>query len=282
MADITLTTRAADAGVGPSVEVLVSDLTGVASITVSRTARNRVMQVRGMVALPVSGAVSRIDFEVPLNVPVAYRAELFDSAGISMGFTDSVTVASVASEDSWLHNPLDPSGAFRVSVAAPLETTAQVLSRPTPGSVVYPRGRRVGVVISEPRRGLSGFVFDVACETIEEADRLQATVGDYSSTTVPVLCIRPGSGFPPRIPSPLFLSVFDLKEEDVDVKWGGQRTNHRMEGDEVSPPVPGLFIPLLTYADLNAFYATYNAFKADNASYLAASRRYELAGSADA
>ena len=56
----------------------------------------------------------------------------------------------------------------------------------------------------------------------------------------------------------------------------------RIVGDEVAPPAPGLFIPLLRAADVNAFYAT---AAAANAAYLTASdlnRDYSLAGYADA
>ncbi|RKT33679.1 hypothetical protein DEU34_2283 [Microbacterium sp. AG1240] len=263
------------------------------------------MQVRGMVRLPVSGAVSRIDFEVPFNAVVSYRAELFDGAGVSLGFTDpavlgetfsglapseellpgslypeeSLAGAGVISPFTWMHNPLAPEGAVRVSMS---DSAAAEISRPTPGAVVYPRGRRVGVMVSEPRRGLSGFVADVYCDSLEDADRVQAMLGDYNTTTVPVLCIRPGLDFNARITAPLFLGVSDIVEEGLTVRWGGSDLIQRISGDEVSPPVPGLFIPLLTYADLNAYYSTYAAFNSDNASYLAASRRYELAGSADA
>lgn len=259
-----------------------------------------------MVRLPVSGAVSRIDFEVPFNAVVSYRAELFDEAGVLLGFTEPAVLgetytgiapaedliplgslypeesssgAGVISPFTWMHNPLAPEGAVRVSMS---DSAASEISRPVPGSVIYPRGRRVGVMVSEPRRGLAGFVADVYCDSLEDADRVQAMLGDYTSTTVPVLCIRPGLDFNARITSPLFLGVSDIVEEGLNVRWGGSDLIERISGDEVSPPVPGLFIPLLTYADLNAYYSTYAAFNNDNASYLAASRRYELAGSADA
>ena len=306
MAVISLTVLDASGTYGPRVEVVVTGLGSVAAITVTRSASGRSHQVRGLVRAPVSGAVSRIDFEVPFNVPVSYRAELFDAAGLSVGFTDAVSLpdvirglapsvllapsaalapgeqvvgTGVVSDYTWMHNPLSPEGAVRVNVLA---SSAQQLSRPVPGSVLYPRGRRVGVMVSEARRGLSGVVFDVTCESDSDADRVQAMLGDYSSTTVPVLCVRGGRDFEARIAFPLFLGALDIVEEDVNVKWGGGVTNQRISGDEVSPPVPGLFIPLLTYADLNAFYSTYATFNSDNASYLAGSRRYELAGSADA
>lgn len=281
MADVQVNPLPEGDGYAPRAEILVTNLSGVARITVRRTADGRTFDVRGMINLPVSGAVSRIDFSVPFNRPVTYRAELFDGAGASMGFTDPFVMPAIVSAGTWVHNPLRPEGAVRVSAQA---STAQNLSRPTPGEVVYPIGRTVGVMVTGPRRGLSGMVFDVACDTEDEATRLQAMLGGYGdgAYTTPVLCIRPGADFRLRIPSTLYLGVLDMVEQDVNFSFGGNRVNQKMVGDEVSPPFPGLFIPLLTYADLKAYYSTMAALKADNATYLAVSRRYDLAGSANA
>jgi hypothetical protein len=81
-----------------------------------------------------------------------------------------------------------------------------------------------------------------------------------------------------RIPKPLFLGVMDIAEEDLDIRYGGVATAQRMTGDEVAPPTPGLFIPLLTNADLKAYYATNTAMKAAYASNIAMARDYSLAG----
>ena len=80
-----------------------------------------------------------------------------------------------------------------------------------------------------------------------------------------------------RIPKPLFLGVLDIAEEMQDVQYGGEWTVQRMTGDEAAPPVPGLFIPLLTNADLNAYYASNADLNSDNASNAAVNRRYDLA-----
>jgi hypothetical protein len=47
---------------------------------------------------------------------------------------------------------------------------------------------------------------------------------------------------------------------------------------EANPPVPGLAVPLLTNADLNAMFATNAAIKAAHASNADVNRRYDLAG----
>ena len=258
------------------VEVLLTGLgPEVAFVTVTRTAGGLTLEVRGAVRARVAGALTKIDFDVPPNVQVTYRAELFDDAGLPLGFT-STAMVNVPSVKSWMHNPLHPQGAVAVSLVA---SAAQSLSRPYSGQTVRARGRRVGqIVTSGVRSGLVGLVLDVRCETLEDADKVQALLGEDS---VPVICFRKGTeDVKVRVPTPLYVGVFDIPEEPFTLHTGGEMTTQRIQGDEAEPPVPGLFIPLLTRADVNAYYATRAAVNADNATRLALNRRYDLAGSA--
>lgn len=271
---ITLLTDVTDA---PFVEVLLEDLIPeAASVTIYRLAAGREFKMRGAVRALTGGALSRIDFEIPFNVPVTYRAELFDAAGESLGFTDSATTTLVCA-DTWMHNPLNPSGGVKVKL---LSSAVRRLSRPVPGEVSYPLGRPVGVMLSEPRRGLAGAVFDVLVDSNEDADKVQALIGSASLPLVPVVCIRVGSDNPMRVAMPLFLGVSDIPEEDVSVRFGGEASAHRIEGDEVDPPIPGLFVPLLRRKDLNAFYATRAAMNAGGLMRIDLNRKYEVAGTA--
>jgi hypothetical protein len=84
-----------------------------------------------------------------------------------------------------------------------------------------------------------------------------------------------------RLPRPLFTDVLDLKERSIDLHIaGGTRTEFVTTGDEAAPPTPALVIPLLTRADLNAYYATRSALNADNLTRLGVNTRYDLAGTA--
>lgn len=266
-----------DAAPCPRVEVFFPSFdAGTASVTVYRLAGGQERQVRGAVGAPTGGTFTRIDFEVPFNVPVTYRAEQFNATGVSIGFTPSASL-TVVSPDTWMHNPLNPEGAVRVAL---LDSAVKRLARPVPGEISRPLGRRVGVVLSSPRQGLKDAVFDVFASTFPEADAVQALVGNGFDSAVPVICIRPGSDNPMRVPLPLFLGVLGIPEEDVSVRYGGQATVHRIEGDEVDPPIPGLFVPLLTRADLNAAFATRAALNAGGLTRADINRRYDLAGTA--
>lgn len=265
-----------DAAPAPRVEVFFpSFVAGTATVTVFRLARDMTFQVRGAVRAVTAGTLSRVDFEVPLNMPVTYRAEQFNAAGQSLGFTESAEI-TIASVDSWMHNPLDPQGSVRVTLGG---SSASSVVRVAPGVVSRPMGRRVGVVLSEPRQGVSGLALEIRTFTGAEADAVQAMFGD--SGRPPVVCIRLGSrDGVMRVPQPLFLSALAVAEVDVTWQWGGGEISHQLEGDEVAPPIPGLFVPVLRAKDINVSFA--KAADVNNGHLTAAdvNRRYDLAGAA--
>lgn len=269
-------TLLSDVTEAPFVEVFIDDLIPEAvSVTVYRLAAGREFRVRGAVSAPTAGAFTRIDFEVPFNRQVTYRAELFDASGASLGFTDSATITLNVAQ-SWMHNPLDPSGAVRVVFG---EDGNWSVTRPTPGVVSRPLGRGVGVVLSEPRHGVTGLQALVRTLNDEDADRVQTMVGDRGMP--PVVCIRLGSddeGL--RLPQPLFLSALTVTEIDMGRRWGGTDLAHQFEGDEVDPPIPGLFVPLLTAADINVSFPSAAVLNAEHLTAADVNRRYDLAGAA--
>jgi hypothetical protein len=258
----------------PRAEVLFESFAaGTVKVTVYRSTGLRKYQVRGAVNAQVAGALTRIDFEIPFGVPVSYWAEQFDAGGLSLGETDKTT-SMLNCWETWIHNPLDPHNAVSVVL---IQGAAQSISRPVSGERVQPMGRHVGMFIGGARGGVTGLNMDCFTDSDEVADKLSVMVGDYESTTVPVLCLRTGAGMKMRIPQPFFAAVPDPREEGVDLNRGGSSIVWRMTGDEVDPPAPGIFIPLLTNADINAFYLT-NAAVNTNATNLDVNRRYDLIG----
>lgn len=261
----------------PRAEVLFTSLAaGAATLTVYRRAEGREYVMRGGLKSVTTGAFTRIDFEIPFGIPVTYFAEMFNAAGLSLGQTGQTTV-TLYCDDMWMHNPLDPFGGVRVDFR---EAATRNLSRPVSGDVFYPEGSTVGKVIAGRRRGLQGTVLDVITDTVEDADKVRDLLGTYSRVTVPVVCFRIASNHQVRIPKPFFAAVMDVAEQDMNYVLGGDQIAHEMKGDEVSPPSPGLFIPLLTRADLNAWYSTRAALNADNPTRLDANRKYSVAGTA--
>ena len=257
----------------PWVEVFIdpSDLDpATVTLRMYRLSEGRTWLVRG--GVDVAPGVAALDFEVPFGVESAYRAEMFDVDGVSLGFTDT-TSTWVDVEGTWVHNPLDPTVAVQL---VNLSGSAETLTRQTPGEVVYVEGASVGRRISSRRRGLEGVPVRLLAESRDVADTLQAMLGSYETQQVPVLCIRTSEAI--RWPRTFFASTQELVEREKDVHSGGELVQFEASMDEVAPPFPGLVVPLLTYDDLDEFHGTYTAMDAAYASYTEKDRDYSLAG----
>lgn len=274
MAAPTLTV---DVSGSPRVEVFLSGtdvVAGTVRMRLWRYSEGREWLVRG--GVDIAPGTAAIDWEVPFRVQALYRGEMFDAAGLSLGFTDAASV-TVDVGDVWVHNPLVPTNSVRLGPFGLVERDTTV-SRPTVGEVIYGEGDTVGRRIGSGRRGVAGWATGFAVENVEDADALQRMLGDYVTQQVGVLCVRTPPPF--RIPRTLFASVSDDAEADRDVRWGGKRTDFLFTATEAAPPYPGITTPLLTYDDLDASFSTYTLRDAQFSTYTAGDRAYEYAGAA--
>lgn len=262
----------------PRIIVTVDDLPpAVAELTFYRASDRRTFKGRGSVLIEVAGGFSFVDFEAPFGVASAYRALMYDGAGVEIGYTSTAT-ATLDVNESWIHNPLYPAGAAQIDVD---QTSARRLARRSDGAVEHSDNRVLGVLISGLRRGLQGVDLFLSTQSLETANRFQDMLGGYDETdqTVPVLCIRT----PPydRLPRTFFAAVLELAEKPVNVHMGGELIEYEATGlDEVAPPFPGLVVPLLTRDDVDAFYASRNALDAAYLRRLDIDRDYSKAGTA--
>ena len=267
------------------VDVLIEGLAPeVTEATLWKTVAGRRSAVRGALNTAVSGVLSTIDFEAPLDVEATYQAQLYAS-GVEAGWSDAVSTRVVSPywPDGFprilIHNPLDPATAVWVH---PGRAAFSSLPRPTPGEVRWSEGARLGMVQSGRRRGLTGVPFDVVTETREDADRFDALFGTVDTPRLPILCVRvPEELQFLRMPPVWFAGVLDV-EPMPDTTIGSGQVVWRMVADEVAAPVPSLVTPLLTRADIAAYYPSRQAVADANPSRLAVSRRYEIAGSGGA
>ena len=250
--------------------------------TVHRTVEGRGTQVRDAIRIPVSGALSRIDYEAPMDVDLTYQVQWFDAAGDELGFSEpaSTRVISPRFLDGrprlLLHNPLDPRTAVWVHPAAGF---AAAVARPIPGQVSWGMGRRLGMAQVQRRQGIRSLAMDVVTDTAEEAARFDALFGDEVTARMPVLCVRiPGELRFLRLPPVWFAAVYEPVALP-DAAMGTDEVVWQMVADEVDAPAPSLVRPLLTLGDVAAYYPTLGAIAADNPTLLALSRRYEIAGS---
>ena len=217
-----------------------------------------------------TGSLSLIDYEPPLRGSFSYEAECW------AGSTPLGRVAIGSSTIGWtggtvIQQPLDPSLAVKVQLNW---GTAPELTRATPGGLVFSSGEATPDYVGfGPRRSLQGVpvAFEVADADLET---LHATLGTYETPQLPIWLIRSTAG---RWPSVFFCHVPFLSEVDRS-GYGGDVLGFTTTVDEVNPPAPALVIATLSYADLDAGYASYTARDAAYASYDAQDRDYSLAG----
>lgn len=258
----------------PAVEVYFSALpAGTASVTVWRIAAGREMRVRGAVKAATAGQLTRVDYEVPFGVPVAYRAECFNSSGVRLSYTDQATV-TVNVAGLWVHNPLDPQGAVACDFR---DRALEKIQAPNDGNLLRVPGQRAGVFLAGTQQGVTDVDLSIAVDSIADRDAVLEMLGRGAKNLPPILCFRFGAEINRGLPRPFYAVTPDYSMQDVDVLYGGSTTHFEGGGSEVEPPVPGLFVPLLTYGDLKRAYATYGALKADNLTYGAVNRRYDKA-----
>lgn len=260
----------------PRVEVFFDpgDLDGSAdTLRIYRYSEGREWLVRGGVDVQVGTAA--LDWEVPFQTDVAYRAQQFDSSGVPLGFTDvGTTVVDVGVP--WVHNVLEPTDGIEVGWAGILSGSGSELRRPTVGGVEVTEGDALGQWHGAGRRGVVGMTLGLTTYTAADLDRLQAMLGTYSQRKLAVLVVRAPA--PARWPRTFFAGVTDPRELDRTLRFGGDRADLSLSVTEVVPPAPGLVPPFLTYADMEAAYSTYAEAEAAYSTYVEAQRDYSLAG----
>lgn len=263
-------------GTTPHTVIEVNGLdAGVATITVWRDDGPRWVEVSGAVEVPVAGSWSGVDWECGFNRVTAYRVEQFDSAGLSLGFLPAVSVTLSVAE-TWVQNVLAPRDGTPVMFT---DSALRDIDRPTDSEAVFARGATYATVIGSARRGIVGVNLEMVTDTLAQADKVQALLGSPGNELPPVLCVRKGSAEgSARIPHTMFVHVPSINEVDFTVRYGGENVIHQVIGTEAKRPAKKLGTPLLTLADIDAYYATLGDIDSDNLTLGNIDRRWDLAG----
>lgn len=269
MAAPTLTGYAGDTLAGPRTLVVFTALTtGTITVTVSKTFEGRTMNVRAGISLYAVGGCYVMDYEAPACTAI-YNAEQFDVNGTSLGFTGSASI-TLGFTDTWVHQPLSPALAVKARVFI---DSANDISRPSPGGVVWPEGATVGRLIGGQRQGIHGMALRLRLASAADADEFLSMFGSYTTDFPAVVCVRPPVGI--RLPKVLFAGCLDPHE--VNFGYYAMITM-AMTIDEVAPPAPGLVLPLLRRKDIDAAYPTRGARAAAYPTRLARDTDYSKAG----
>jgi len=244
----------------PRVQVTVSAVPEDAAITLFRLFGKYQTTVRGALRESASGAFVVVDYEVPLGIPVTYRAELYDVSGESLGITNEATVTIAWPGDQVvISDPLAPASSIAVDGHSDF---GGVLTRKRPYEQHNVSGRIITLM------GLAGKLegIPLVCNTrtIEAADELD---GILDATLVLVR-----SAPPSRLPPLFYAVVGTVKQVPQDVQWGGEWVRWDIEGDETDSSPLDVQVPIITYQMYNDAFPTYGDFNAAYLTYLDALR----------
>lgn len=257
MATISLVPLAGDASLPERVDVTVtSPPVGAAFISVYSVAGVQAT-VRNANRAPVSGGFFVTDFQVPLGVPVTYRAEYFNVSGVSLGLSgDAVTQVNSDPQFVIIQDPLAPKRFVKVD-APP--SFAEAVAQRRDLATYNVSGRTVALM---GQLGLRSDVpINVSTRTLAQADLLEAVLAEspFLIRTMPNIV---------RLPALFYGVSAGAVQLPVDVHRGGSWIRWELSAHEVSPVMLDIIEAVVTYDRFKAAYATYAASKAVYTTYL--------------
>lgn len=249
-----------DANPCPRVEVAVT-VAGAQTVTVWRTTGGQRVKVRGADNVLATDVFFIVDYEVPLARDVQY------TASIDGGAEGPASTAYIPSDTAWLQDPLSP------SQSAPLRTTsgdgAVISSRALtsltyamPTSLVQVLGATYPVALGGTRSQAQRIPFDLFCNVAEATSKIASIL----NTAFPVL-LRPLPVMDP-LPPVCFMSIPQVDRQPVTTFIGGTLTRWSLTADLVAGPAISVIVPVWSYADVSALWATYGDATATGRTYL--------------
>lgn len=259
MSTISLVPLVGDVSLPERVDITVTGApVGAAFVSVYSIAAEQAT-VRNANRTPATGDFFVTDFQVPLGVPVTYRAEHFNAAGVSLGLSgDASTQVDSDPQYIVIQDPLAPKRFVKVDAPPSFAST---LSRRRAMATYNVGGRTVALMGELGLR--SDVSIEVSTRTLEQADMLQSVLAEapFLVRTMPEIV---------RLP-PLFYGVTtSFSELPVDVDLGGEWVRWSLTAQEVSPLLLDIIEAVVTYARFKAAFATYAEAKAVYATYLQA------------
>jgi hypothetical protein len=248
----------------PRVEVLFPSsalASGTETITVWQLSSDGSRKVRtdsGSDRVYAVGGVQVTDYEVPPGVTVEYRAEQFNSAGVSLGFTDTEQV-QVDFDPSMavIQDPLLPGNAVLVEV------------KPDFGSGYAPERElqlhRIGfdTIALMAAQGLARDVpVTVQTKTLEDAQKLRAILAET------YVLVRTMPAPLPLIPRCLHVVIASPRPVPIDVHYGGEWVQWPLTGQEVTRSSLSIIVPTVTWQDVIDTYPTWTALMAAHGTWL--------------
>lgn len=240
--------------VGITVDALVPSAPSVVTVWRSSPGGKR-RAVRGFRRRTVVGADYVTDFEVPLGRTVTYELEVHSGAWVPFALSGQVTIDSTV---GYVQDPLVPGTA--VAIERVDAKAGPVLAAPSFRNLVNSIGMSVTAILgSDEPVALAGQRLanaDVEFTLVTDAAEVSTALRTVLRTAFPV-CIRPLPSWGP-LPDVIYLAPPDIIERPLGAVLGGTLTRWACGGDTVAPPSMSILVPIWSYADVEALYATYS------------------------
>jgi hypothetical protein len=228
------------------------------SITVYRQVNGDTQQVRGSVAVSVSGSYLVTDYEAPFGVNVTYWAETF-AAGTSLGVGDSSTTVLPVSQ-VWIHDPLDPTNNIAISLGGYDYATLGKDSF-TDITKGYRYNKSVVVGKTKPilqfygQKAIEGATFEVFTHDAADAEMAGLLAVSPVCIRVPAVMVS--------LPA-LMYGVIEAtaRPESWRFETSGQLTRWTLTFNETDAPNTAIVFAVYSYAYWNLRYASYTTANA--------------------
>lgn len=201
-----------------------------------------------------TGGLVKTDYYPPFGIPITYRAQQFDAAGNSLGYTDSAS-AIVDVSFTVVTSPYDP---MQSAVIDMDEEAGSALTNPTNAATHEFNGRRI--VLIESQQLLAGVNMSFWTDTLPQYQK----VLDVFRSSRNFVVIRT----PPPMQVPRVFYVFGAPvRSETNLPGNIEEFLWDLKVDEVTPPSAVLLVAVITYGTYSAGLSTYGAFKSSYLTY---------------
>jgi hypothetical protein len=242
---------------GPRVNIFFDTLhTAAVEVTVIAISEDGTIPVRNATKEFAVGGFSIVDYAPPIGVPVTYKAEQFDTDGVSVGFTESAdTIIDGDPLTVWISDPLDPLS--QVPVHADAEFGAK-LSRTRQMRLVNLGDTTIALM------GSMGLLEDVSLRCSTESLTDAAMLDRILMRTIVLVRSAP----PHRIPRLLNVAIGQPNRSVWEAQYGSLFTGWDLSGAEVTRTDFDIIVPVVTWQAYIDAFPTWALFNAAYANWL--------------
>lgn len=242
----------------PRVEVTITDLTPTTNtVTLWRTADGKRQAVRGFRKRDVVTSDYVVDNETPLGRSVSYELEILSGIMAQAAATPAVTQVDAVS--GAIQDPLVPGSSIPVHGTVGPNGEAYIrdqalkdLEYAIESSLIPIMGSSDPIAILGQRMSARGVDMSMSTRAAQAAADLRNLLKE-----VGIILVRPLPNWASGLPGLCYMLVSSPREQPVDEAWGGQLIRWELVGDLVAAPNMQVLVPLWSYGDVKALWATY-------------------------